>query len=135
MRSGISEAEPLCVLIVEDDPILSLDLSEQLQECNCVVCGIANSGAKALKLAALHRPHLALVDVGIDGGMDGIDLAVALRHDFAMPSIIVTGWLSSDLAERARLASPAGFLSKPYLPDDLEKVLREAHRMLGARTS
>ena len=135
MRPGISEALPLCVLIVEDDPILSLDLSEQLQECNCIVCGVASSGAKALKLAALHRPHLALVDVGIDGGMDGIDLAVALRRNFALPSIIVTGWLSSDLAERARPASPAGFLSKPYLPDDLEKVLREAHRMLGARTS
>jgi DNA-binding NarL/FixJ family response regulator len=135
MRPGISQAEPLCVLIVEDDPILSLDLSEQLREYNCIVCGVANSGAKALKLAAMHRPHLALVDVGIDGDMDGVDLAVALRRNLALPSIIVTGWLSSDLAERTRPACPAGFLSKPYLPDDLEKVLHEAHRILGVRTS
>lgn len=135
MGPGTSESEPLRVLIVEDDPILSLDLSEMLAEMNYTVCGVAPSGEAALRLAALHRPSLALVDVGIVGGMDGIDLAVALRRDFATPSIIVTGSLCSDLAERAGPARPAGFLSKPYLPDDLERVLREARESINASTT
>jgi CheY-like chemotaxis protein len=127
MGEGTDATKPL-VLIVEDDPILSLDLAELLEEWNYAVCGIAGSGASAMKLAAQHKPQLALVDVGLSGEMDGIELAVRLRHEFALPSIIVTGSLSSDLTERALAARPAGFLSKPYMPWELEQVLSEAWR-------
>lgn len=127
MGEGTDAARPL-VLIVEDDPILSMDLTELLEEWNYAVCGVAGSAAAAIKLASLHKPALALVDVGLSGEMDGIDLAVRLRRDFALPSIIVSGALSSDLAERARPARPAGFVSKPYMPWELEKALSEARR-------
>jgi response regulator NasT len=127
MGEGIDATKPL-VLIVEDDPILSLDLAELLEEWRYAVCGIASDAEAAIELARQHRPLLALVDVGIHGEMDGIDLAVRLRREFALPSIIVTGSFSSELAERARPARPAGFLAKPYLPGELEKVLLEASR-------
>ncbi len=134
MGEGTDAGKPL-VLIVEDDPILSLDLTELLEEWNYTVCGVAGSAATALKLASLHRPHLALVDVGLSGETDGIDLAVRLRRDFAVPSIIVTGALSSELAERALPARPAGFLSKPYMPWELEKALNEAWRQTAQATT
>jgi CheY-like chemotaxis protein len=124
MGEGIVESKPL-VLIVEDDPILSLDLAELLEEWNYGVCGIAGSAAAAVELASRHRPNLALVDVGLSGEMDGVDLAVRLRRDFALPSIIVTGSLSSELEARAMPARPAGFLSKPYMPWELEKILSD----------
>lgn len=128
MREDAAPAQPPLVLIVEDNAILSLDLAGLLEEWNYAVCGIAHSGNAALELAALHKPDLALVDVGLGGDMDGIDLAVVLRRDFALPSIIVTGALDSELAERAKPARPVGFLSKPYMPGELERVLREAWR-------
>ena len=127
MGEGIDPAKPQ-VLIVEDDPILSLDLAELLEEWNYAVCGVAASGAAALELAKKHKPQLALVDVGLGGDMDGIELAVRFRRDFALPSIIVTGSPSSELADRALPARPAGFLSKPYMPAELAKVLSEAWR-------
>ena len=131
MGEGNAAAKPL-VLIVEDDPILSLDLAEVLEELDYTVCGVAGNAAAAIKLAAQHKPELALVDVGLNGDMDGIDLAVRLRRDFAVPSIIVTGALCSDLAERAQPAQPAGFLSKPYTPWELEKALSEARHCFEA---
>jgi len=129
MAEGIDPAKPQ-VLIVEDDPILSLDLAELLEEWNYPVCGTAASAAAALELAKKHKPQLALVDVGLGGEMDGIELAVRFRRDFGLPSIIVTGSLSSEVADRAFPAQPAGFLSKPYMPADLAKVLSEARRNL-----
>jgi CheY-like chemotaxis protein len=120
-------AKPL-VLIAEDDPILSLDLAELLEEWNYDVCGIAGSAARALELAARHRPDLALLDVGLSGDIDGIELAVRLRRDFAVPSIIISGALNSALEERALPARPAGFLSKPYMPSELERILVDARR-------
>jgi len=114
------------VLIVEDDPILSLDLAEQLQEWNYAVCGVARNGKVALDLATRHKPDLALVDVGLAGDMDGVELAVRLRRDHALPSILVTGALGAEVEERALPARPAGFLAKPYMPEELERVLKEA---------
>lgn len=128
---GEVRAKPL-VLIVEDDPILTLDLIELLEEWNYVVCGTAASAAAAMQLAARHRPDLALIDVGLRGEMDGVDLAVRLRRDFALPSIIISGAISSELEERALPARPAGFLSKPYMPSELEKILVDARQSLAA---
>lgn len=127
MGEGIVDSKPL-VLIVEDDPILSLDLAELLEEWNFGVCGIAGNARAALDLAARHRPNLALVDVGLSGETDGIELAVRLRRDFALPSIILTGSLSSALEARALPARPVGFLSKPYMPWELEKILSDVRR-------
>lgn len=127
-REDAAPAQPPRVLIVEDNAVLSMDLADLLEEWNYPVCGIAHSGSAALELAARHKPDLALVDVGLGGNMDGIDLAVVLRRDFAVPSIIVTGALDSELTKRAMPARPVGFLSKPYMPDELERVLREAWR-------
>jgi CheY-like chemotaxis protein len=128
---GEVRAKPL-VLIVEDDPILTLDLTELLEEWNYDVCGTATNAAAAMQLAARHRPDLALIDVGLRGEMDGIDLAVRLRRDFALPSIIISGAISSELEERALPARPAGFLSKPYMPSQLEKILVDARQSLAA---
>jgi CheY-like chemotaxis protein len=127
MGEGIADTKPL-ILIVEDDPILSLDLAELLEEWKYAVCGIAGNAAQAVALAAKHRPHLALVDVGLSGDIDGAELALRLRREFSLPSIIVTGSLSSELEARVRPARPAGFLSKPYMPAELEKILDDARR-------
>jgi two-component system, response regulator PdtaR len=121
-----SDASKPLVLIVEDDPILSMDLAELLAEWNYVVCGVAGNAEKAMELAARFKPHLALVDVGLRGETDGIELAVRLRRELSLPSIIVTGGLSTELAARAQAARPAGFLEKPYMPWELEKILTEA---------
>lgn len=127
MGEGIVDTKPL-VLIVEDDAILALDLEEMLEEWSYGVCGIATSAATALELAARHRPFLALVDVGLSGAADGIELALRLRRDFAIPSVFITGSLSSDIEERASPARPAGFLCKPYMPSELEDILIAARR-------
>lgn len=127
MGEGIVDTKPL-VLIVEDDAILALDLEEMLGEWDYGVCGIATSAAVAIELAARHRPFLALVDVGLSGATDGIELALRLRRDFGIPSIFITGALSSHIEERAAPARPAGFLCKPYMPSELENVLIAARR-------
>lgn len=127
MGEGIADTKPR-VLIVEDDAILALDLAETLEEWNYGVCGIAASASAALELAARHRPLLALVDIGLRGKIDGIDLAVQLRRDFAVSSVIITGALSSEIEERALPARPAAFLCKPYMPWELENILIAARR-------
>ena len=92
------------VLIVEDEPIVAIDLARMVLETGSGLCGTAASGFKALALAELNPPVVALVDIRLIGRMDGIELARRLHGRFGTLSIFVT----ADPVEtiRARIAFP-----------------------------
>ena len=114
------------VLLLEDDSMVSLYLTGLLADFGYAVCGAAATGAKALELAAEQRPELALVDIGLKGGMDGIEAAVALRDRYGVRTIFLSGTVDPATRERAMAARPLDFLSKPYMPEDLEAALKKA---------
>ncbi len=66
------------VLIVEDEALVALTIEDALLDGGWNVCGIADTAAGALDLARRHRPNLAVLDVRLAGGDDGVALAEAL---------------------------------------------------------
>src|ERR1039458_6826798 len=72
------------VLIVEDEPIVALDLKQELETLGCEVLGVAESADEALVAAGVHRPDLALMDVRIVGSVDGIQTAGLLRAEIGV---------------------------------------------------
>lgn len=122
-------ASPIGVLIVEDDPLIAEGLAMVLEGLDIKVCGIAASAAAALAaLTTIRPPDVALVDISLRGGMDGIDLAVALRRS-GIPSILLSGQWSADLGVRAEAAQPLGRLMKPYGPQELMGLLDRHFQM------
>ena len=111
------------ILVVEDEAIVALYLSDMLEDLSYDLCGMAASGAAALDIAARERPALALVDIGLQGGLDGIETACALRTRFAVSSLFMSGASDADTLERARAVGGRGFLSKPYAGADLKAAL------------
>ena len=73
------------LLIVEDEPIVALDLKQELEQLGCEVLGVAESADEALVAAGVHRPDLALMDVRIVGSVDGIQTAGLLRAAYQIP--------------------------------------------------
>ena len=63
------------VLIVEDEPVVALDLKQEVEEFGCEVLGVAESADEALMAAEENLPDLALMDVRIVGSVDGIQTA------------------------------------------------------------
>lgn len=116
-------AAPIGVLIVEDDPLIAEGLAMVLEGLDVEIRGIAASGAAALAaLPTIRPPDVALVDISLRGGMDGVDLAVALRR-LGIPSILLSGQWSAELGVRAEAAQPLGRLVKPYGPQELMGLL------------
>jgi two-component system, response regulator PdtaR len=115
-----------CILVVEDDALLSGLISEVLGELDFLVAGCASSGAEAMAFAELNPPALAIVDIHLSGGMDGIELARLLRERLGVPSIFLSGIRDDRTIERARAAGALGFLHKPFRPSQLFDAITRA---------
>lgn len=107
------------VLIVEDDPMTASCIEHFLSESGYEVVGLAASASAALSLAAEHQPDLALLDIGLTGPFDGIELACLLRRRFSIPTIFLSGSVDHETMQRARVAQPLDFLCKPFRPSGI----------------
>lgn len=106
------------VLVVEDAPMIALDLEEMLQGLGWAVVGPTGNMGRALQLAAEERLDAAVIDVNIRGGkIYPVARALAARN---VPFLLASGYadrtLPPDLADRPRL-------DKPYNATDLERKL------------
>lgn len=123
MRSG----RPLRVLIVEDESVLAMQLEDMVQALGHLVVGTVASFNDAVNRAETERPDVALMDINLRHGGNGIDAALVLRKCFRVPSIFVSAYLSSpETRERAQAAEPLGFVPKPYTQSDIGAALKLA---------
>ena len=102
------------ILIVEDEAIVATDLRRQLQRLNYQPLGPATSGAQAIALAVELRPDLVLMDILLEGPMDGITAAQEIRARADLPTVFITANSEVPTLERAKLAEPFGYLLKPF---------------------
>lgn len=102
------------IMIVEDEAIVALDLKHQLVDLGYEVSGIAASGEQAIRMVASRVPNLILMDVRLQGNLDGIDVAAAIRRDHDVPVIFLTSHSDDETVRRAAHTAPYGYLTKPY---------------------
>lgn len=122
------------LLVVEDQAVVAADLKERLLRSGYQVCGIAASGEEALGLARRHRPQLALMDIRLQGAMDGIDTAARLRRELDVAVIFLSAYSDEATLRRARQSDSFGFLIKPFDDRELQFNIDMAlHKQLGER--
>jgi len=126
-------ATPLRVLVVEDEALVSLFLTEVLHDLGYQVAGCAVSLRGALQLAASTPADIALVDIGLAGEGDGIDVAAELRNRHGLPALLMSGASQAALECRVAAARPLGYLMKPYTELDVERALAAAAVHLPGR--
>ena len=114
------------VLVIEDEAVVALFLTDVLEELNYQVCAVAASGRQAVALASQHRPDLAMVDVRLKGDIDGIETALQLQDQFGIRSILLSGDPEALRSVESRGISPVAVLSKPYTPEQLRTILIQA---------
>ena len=80
------------ILIVEDEYIVAADLEMKLMRMGYQVIGSAVTGEEAVALADEHRPDIVLMDIQLQGSMDGTEAANAIRARSGTPIIFVTAF-------------------------------------------
>ena len=125
------------ILIVEDEQITAEDLRDILSELGYSVTDVVSSGPAALQSAERNSPDMALMDIRIKGEMDGTETARSLRERFNIPVVYLTAHADRATLERAKIAEPLGYITKPFkqleLQASIEIALHKHHEDLRAR--
>lgn len=126
------------ILIVEDEILVARDLQQQLKALGYTVVGMAATGERALGLVAEMQPHLILMDIRLQGTLDGIATAEQIRQRYALPIVYLTAHADAATVQRARVTEPFGYILKPFEERELHTVVEmalykhEAERKLRA---
>jgi PAS domain S-box-containing protein len=121
-----SEKTAARILIVEDEAILSEDLGSSLESLGYVVSGKVSTGEEAVELAEKLRPDLILMDIKLQGDIDGIEAADQIRMDLDIPVVYLTGYSENDVLERAKKTEPYGYIGKPISVMELRNTIETA---------
>ncbi|MDB5308210.1 MAG: hybrid sensor histidine kinase/response regulator [Gemmataceae bacterium] len=117
---------PTRILIAEDEGVVAEDIKERLARLGYAVVGVVASGEEAVALAAATRPDLVLMDIRLQGEMDGIAAAARLGADHDIPVVYLTAFSDPATLERAKLTGPLGYLLKPFKERELHSAVEIA---------
>jgi CheY-like chemotaxis protein/DNA-directed RNA polymerase specialized sigma24 family protein len=113
-RAALRASAATDILVIEDEPIIALDLKRLVETCGHRVVGIAASEAAALRLAEAKRPGLILADINLGRGGDGSNAVARIQEAMTVPVIFVTAYPERLLT--AEGVEPAFIISKPFEP-------------------
>jgi DNA-binding NarL/FixJ family response regulator len=114
------------VLIVEDEPLIAENIAMYLNNNDFIVSGIAYDDEEALGELKDNPPDAVLLDVNLESGRDGIDIAEYINNHNRIPFIFLTSYSDRTILDRAKRTNPAGYIVKPFNEQTLYTTLEIA---------
>jgi CheY-like chemotaxis protein/DNA-directed RNA polymerase specialized sigma24 family protein len=112
------------VLVIEDEPLIALDLKELVEELGHRVCGTARTHREAVASVASARPGLILADIKLADGSSGINAVNEILKDFDLPIIFITAYPERLLT--GERPEPAFLITKPFDPNMVKAIISQA---------
>jgi PAS domain S-box-containing protein len=113
------------ILVVEDERIVAAGLRKRLGQLGYDVPVVACSGEEAVRLAGELLPDLVLMDIQLEGEMDGVQAAEQVRR-LGLPVVYLTAYSNHEVLDRAKVTEPYGYILKPYEDRELHVVVETA---------
>jgi CheY-like chemotaxis protein len=113
-RRSLREAAATDVLIIEDEPIIAMDIEELVRNCGHRVVGMAATEQEAVAIAKRERPGLILADINLGAGGDGTSAVARILQHHQAPVIFVTAYPERLLTGNS--VEPAFVITKPFEP-------------------
>jgi PAS domain S-box-containing protein len=117
---------PVKILIVEDERIVARDIQSRLTRLGYAVVGVTRFGEEAVRLADELRPDLVLMDIRLEGAMDGVTAAQEIRDRWELPIVYMTAYADDETLARARVTEPFGYILKPFEERELRTAIEMA---------
>jgi CheY-like chemotaxis protein len=124
------------ILVVEDDDSVATVLESRLESFGYRICGVVSSGAAAIDAALRHHPDLVLMDILLEGEMNGIEAAQEIGRRSDVPIIFLSCLSDEAVIDSAMRTNPYGYVVKPYDNKELRLLIESAfarHRSAANR--
>jgi hypothetical protein len=112
------------VLIIEDEPVIALDIQTLVEDLGHRVVGVARTHKEALAAVHVHKPGLILADIQLADGSSGLEAVNQILGEFQAPVIFITAYPERFLTGRP--PEPAFLITKPFGVDALKAVISQA---------
>jgi diguanylate cyclase (GGDEF)-like protein/PAS domain S-box-containing protein len=114
------------LLVVEDDGIIGRHLQATLSKLGYQVLAVISSGDEAVRFAHAHLPDIILMDISLQGEMDGIQAATHITAQNHIPIVYLTAFNDEITLQRAKITDPFGYILKPFEERSLNITLQMA---------
>jgi len=126
MGGEVKKVEQAKILVVEDENIVAMDIQNSLKSLGYAVPAVVSSGEDAIKTAADTYPDLVLMDIVLEGRMDGVQAAEQIHGRFNIPVVYLTAYGDEKMLQRAKMTEPFGYIIKPFKQRELRSSIEVA---------
>ncbi|MCZ7402796.1 MAG: response regulator [Candidatus Methanoperedens sp.] len=114
------------ILVVEDEAIVAESIKIKLKKMGYSVISTASSGNEAIRKTEEFLPDLVLMDIVLQGEMDGIEAAKQIHENFNTPVVYLTAYSDDKTLLRAKITEPFGYIIKPFKERELQVAIEIA---------
>lgn len=111
------------ILIVEDESIIALDIKHALELKGFDIVGITATGIDSLRLIEENKPDIILMDIMLEGDVDGITAAEVIKNRHDIPIIYLTAHSDENTLNRAKGTEPYGYILKPVNENEMYSTI------------
>lgn len=127
------------IVIVEDEALIADRIAMILSDAGYQVAEVFGSAEPLLSFLKDNCPDIILLDINLNGALDGVDIANEVNRSYKIPIVFLTSNTDERTVERVKYTQPAGFITKPYTPEELvsnlEIILFKLANQASANTS
>ncbi|MBI5187298.1 MAG: response regulator [Nitrospinae bacterium] len=114
------------IMVVEDEKLIARDIKDCLEKLGYSVTSIVATGEAAVRRAEEDSPDLALMDIRLEGEMDGVEAAELIMSRFKIPVVYMTAHADENILQRAKATGPFGYVLKPFEERELYIAIQMA---------
>ena len=123
-KRDLRQQPPTRVMIIEDEPVIALDMSHTLEAAGHTVTGIATTHREAVELARAEPPGLVLADIHLGDDSSGVEAVAEILEHYKVPVIFITAF--PDRLLTGERAEPTFLITKPFDPEILSVAISQA---------
>lgn len=114
------------ILIAEDEYIIAVDLKKTLEKLGYIVTAYVAKGQDVITHAETDNPDLIIMDIMLEGEMNGIQAAEAIKKKFDIPIVYLTAFTDENTLQKAKITEPVGYIHKPFEERSLHSAIEIA---------
>jgi PAS domain S-box-containing protein len=114
------------ILVVEDEIIVAKSIQRRLEGLGYRVQAVVASAEEAIQRVSDKQPDLVLMDIKLQGAIDGVQAAEHIQASYDIPVVYLTAYADEETLERAKVTQPFGYLLKPFEMSELRTTVEMA---------